>query len=288
MVRDLEAIPPERPVELAFYGGTFTALPLAWIERFLEAAQRFRQAGAVSAVRCSTRPDACSPALLARLAAMGLDTVELGVQSFHDAALLKARRGHTGRDVLEACAAVRGAGLGLGIQLLPGLPGHTPGMFEQDIALCVQAAPDLARLHPCLVLPGTILAEMWRRGEYAPWPLDAAVTALAKGVLSLWRAGIAVTRIGLAPEPSFDEAVLAGPRHPALGTMVRGRALYEDIRERLGGRRAASLAAPQSLSGEFWGHGRELAGAYAALGLDTQAVRFEDRDDFLLDVIHDE
>ncbi len=288
MLRDLGAIRPGQPVELAFYGGTFTALPEAWRARFLQAAADFRSRGLVSAVRCSTRPDACDPVLLARLKGMGLDTVELGVQSFDGAVLHLARRGHTGEDALKACEAARGAGLGLAIQLLPGLPGHTPEMFERDIALCVQAAPDMARLHPCLVLAGTGLEALWRRGEFTPWSLDATVDALSPAVLALWRSGIAVTRIGLAPEPSLDEAVLAGPRHPALGTMVRAGALLADIRQGLAGRRAVSLAAPQRLSGEFWGHARSLAGDYAALGLDSDAVRFEDRDDFLLEVLHDE
>jgi len=302
MLRDLEALPQGRSVELAFYGGTFTLLPEEWLTRFLEAAARYRAQGTVHAVRCSTRPDACDPDLLDRLKAQGLDTVELGVQSFHDGVLLAARRGHAGRDAVKACAAVKNAGLGLGVQLLPGLPGHTLEMFEDDIAQCVRSAPDMVRLHPCLVLAGTGLEALWRRGEFAPWPLEDTVHAFAGAVLALWRTDIAVTRIGLAPEPSLEEGVLAGPRHPALGTMVRAHALLLDIRERLdapgilrpgqppgpGGRTALRLRVPQRLSGEFFGHGRELAGAYAGLGLTAGAVTFEERDDLLLEVIQDE
>jgi histone acetyltransferase (RNA polymerase elongator complex component) len=296
MVRALEAKAGGPPLEVAFYGGTFTAMPEPWPDRFLEAAAVFRHAGVVNAVRCSTRPDAAHPDLLSRLAGMGLDMVELGVQTFDDAVLAAAGRGHTGQDVHDACRAVRGAGLGLGLQLLPGLPGHAQETFARDIRQCLDIRPDTVRLHPCLVLAGSGLEAPWRAGRFVPWSLPRAVQELARATRNLWRGGIVVSRIGLAPEPSLEAAVLSGPRHPALGTMVRGRALWLDIRDRLeklrtaggpdcpAGSWPARLAAPQRASGEFWGHARELEGDYAALGLAPGAVVFQEREDFMLEV----
>jgi len=295
MIRDLDQARDRQPLEVAFYGGTFTALPEAWMIRFLDAAAEFRRAGVVTAVHCSTRPDAAGPALMARLAGMGLDRVELGVQTFDDAVLQASRRGSCARDVFDACRAVRQAGMSLALHLLPGLPGHTPETFAKDVEHCLDIRPDCVRLHPCLVLSGSGLEELWRSGRFEPWPLDQTVRELSRAVLALWRGGIVVSRIGLAPEPSLEAAVLAGPRHPALGTMVRARALWLDIGERLEKLRAglppecraARLAAPQRVSGEFWGHGRELEDAYSSLGLKPGAVTFQDRDDFLLEVFHD-
>ena len=285
MRADLDAARGGPALEVAFYGGTFTALPPVWRTRFLEEAARRKTSGEVAAIRCSTRPDACPPALLRELAAQGLDMVELGVQTFDDAVLAAAGRGCAAQDVEDASRAVRDAGLGLGLQLLPGLPGHAPEMLDEDVRRSIRIAPDLVRLHPCLVLDGTPLAELWRSGCYLPWELDETVKTLGRAVLSLWRAEIPVTRIGLAPDPALEAAMLAGPRHPALGTMVRAWALFLDIRERLGSRRAAALRAPQRLSGEFWGVRRGLAPEYQTLGLDAASVRFEDREDFQLDVL---
>lgn len=285
MKAELDAARGGPPLEVAFYGGTFTALPPAWRTRFLDEAARRKPSGQVAAIRCSTRPDACPPALMRELADQGLDMVELGVQTFDDAVLVVAGRGCAALDVENASLAIREAGMGLGLQLLPGLPGHTPGMLAEDVRRAIAVAPDLVRLHPCLVLAGTPLADVWRAGGYQPWELDETVKALGKAVLALWRADIAVTRIGLAPDPALETATLAGPRHPALGSMVRARALFLDIRERLGSRRAAALRAPQRISGEFWGNRRELAPEYLALGLDASSVRFEDRQDFQLDVL---
>jgi len=289
--RSLEAAGPETPLEIGFYGGTFTALPRAWVERFLDTACRHRERGAVSGVRCSTRPDCAPEPLLRRLAGLGLDRVELGVQTFSEHVLEAAGRGHGARASLDACRAVRAAGLGLCVHLLPGLPGHTPEDFARDVdvilglgaGLGAELGPEAVRLHPCLVLAGTGLERLWRSGGYTPWSLEQAIAALAPAVLRLWRAGVAVSRIGLAQEPDLEAAVLAGPRHPALGSRVRALALHLAVRELLGGRRAARLLAPQTASGGFWGHARELAPPYAALGLTSANVHFEHREDFQLD-----
>jgi histone acetyltransferase (RNA polymerase elongator complex component) len=286
MIHDLEIIQEGSPVELAFYGGTFTALAKDWISAFLETAARYKRLGLVSAVRCSTRPDFTDESLLKRLAAMGLDMVELGVQTFDEKVLKTARRGHTSQDTRQACKRVRAAGMRLGLQLLPGLPGHDTEAFANDIATCVAIKPEMVRLHPCLVLAGTGLEPLYRAGVFAPWDLETTVQELAGALLNLWGAEISVARIGLAFEPTLEEAVLAGPRHPALGSMVRAQALLMDITSRLRGRKAQSLFLPQWLNGEFWGHARGLESAYEALGLEKERVFFEDRADILLNVHH--
>lgn len=272
------------PYELAFYGGVFTALPAPWPERFLAAARRAREAGSVTRVRCSTRPDACAPALLEQLAASGLDLVEIGAQTFREPVLEASGRRHDAACIHRAVRAVRQAGLGLGLQLLPGLPGHTPADLADDVATTAALAPDLVRLHPCLVPRGTVLEALYRAGHYQPWDLETTLAALALALPVLWRAGVRVARIGLAPEPGFLAALVAGPWHPALGARVRARATLALIAEEaraLGGR-LLGLTAPRRFSGELFGQARELAPAYAALGVSGPAIRFEDRCDFLL------
>lgn len=274
--RSAESPPPAQ--ELAFYGGTFTALPEPWPRRFMELAGRFLASGRLSRIRCSTRPDAVDPAQLAELKALGLSLVELGVQSFDDAALLASQRGYNGQTARRACRAVGEAGLSLGIQLMPGLPGHTPAAFQADVAQAAAFAPKLARLYPCLVLAGTPLAEAWRAGAYAPWGLDATVEQLALALPVLWAAGVPTARMGLAEQQGLT--VLAGPRHPALGQMARSAALLAFLRQRLAqlaqegvlqaGIKQESptiLALPRRLQGEALGHKNALAPHYAALGL---------------------
>ncbi len=255
------------PQELAFYGGTFTALPDAWPRRFLESAASHVASGRITRIRCSTRPDAVDAPLLAELKGLGLSLVELGVQSFDAAALAASSRGYDGSTALAACHLVRQAGLGLGVQLMPGMPGQGVAAFRADIATAAALRPELARLYPCLVLEGTPLAESWRAGEYAPWSLDAAQEELSSALLALWEAGIPVARIGLAEQPGLK--VLAGPRHPALGQLARSRALLLFAQGKLSAlpESAQVLLVPRRLQGEVLGQRNALAGAYAALGL---------------------
>jgi histone acetyltransferase (RNA polymerase elongator complex component) len=283
--RDLEAAAASdgAPFEIAFFGGTFTSLPGNYARRFVSLAGEFKARGPVAAVRCSTRPDAADGPLLRDLAALGLDTVELGVQTFDDKALAASRRGYAGATARAACAAVRAAGLGLGVQLLPGLPGHTPDAFRRDVEITLDVTPDCLRLYPCLVIEGSVLAAMFERGAYAPWELETAASEIARALPPLWRAGVRLARIGLAPQPELLHGIKAGPWHASLGSLARGRALLAMLTRLLDGRRLASIRLPRRYQGEFFGHGGELAPAYESLGLARHNVTIWDEPHFALE-----
>jgi len=276
--RDLEtaAASGGAPFELGFFGGTFTSLQQGFAARFVALGREFKERGAVAAMRCSTRPDAVSLPLLRELAALGLDTVELGVQSFDDGVLTSSRRGYDGATARAACEAVRQAGLGLGLQLLPGLPGHAPEAFRRDIEATLAIKPDCLRLYPCLVIEGSALAAMFARGEYAPWDIETAAGEIARALPPLWRAGVRLARIGLAPQPELLHTIKAGPWHASLGSLARGRALLAMLTQLLGGRRLASIRLPRRYQGEFFGFGGELAPAYESLGLERHGVTIWD------------
>lgn len=262
-----------QPMDLGFYGGAFTSLPEGWPERFLALTAEYRTKGVVQEVRCSARPDACDPALLTRLRELGLSMVELGVQSFSDASLAACRRGHGAEAARKGSAAVRAAGLRLGLHLMPGLPGACVRSLLADVEECVSLRPESVRLHPCLVLKGTPLARLHEEGGYRPWPLEKTLAACGLAVLRLWRAGIVVARLGLAAEDSLLEAIVDGPWHPAFGQRVRSRALYLWIAEAwmTAGRPRGPLLVPSRRLPEIIGWRREMAPRYARLGLTPQA-----------------
>ena len=281
------------PVELAFYGGTFTALASRDLDACLDMADSLRRDGCITRFRCSTRPDHLDAALLARLRRHGCRTVELGIQSFSDTALQASERHYSGRQATEACRLVRDAGLALGVQLLPGMPGHQPEDFLADVRRALDLGADMLRFYPCLVLAGTELARRWQQGLYAPWPLPRTLSLLARGWLYARRAGVPVIRMGLAPEPGMEAALLAGPADRNLGGRVLGRALWlhvcacllrtrgddaarSEVRAAAllaGGEapaglpRAQALYLPRSCQGFFRGPGDELGTAWAALGI---------------------
>ena len=161
------------PFALGFFGGTFTGLSPWWQERFLVLAGKYRRPDGLVHLRVSTRPDRIDRTVLECLSHGGVSMVELGVQTFDTGVLAASMRGYDGQTAELACAMVREAGLELGIQLLPGLPGHTPGMWREDVGQTLALRPEVVRIYPCVVMAGTGLADLYARGEYQPWTLDS-------------------------------------------------------------------------------------------------------------------
>ncbi len=280
------------PMELAFYGGTFTALPEADFTACLNFTLHQQQLGHALGARCSTRPDALNPARLDALQQTGFHTVELGIQSFHDPALLQAQRHYNGCTALEACTTIKARGFSLGVQLMPGMPGLTPESFLHDTQLALNHGADFLRMYPCQVIAGTELEDMWRQGHYIPWTLEQTIESLSVGWLQAHLAEVPVIRMGLAPEASLERHLLAGPRHAALGNLVQGYALYSYIaaqlqslsqHDALNTRPTLSQAIfPKACQGYFWGHEHSLAPQWFQLGLDKANVRWHNVYDIIL------
>lgn len=254
--------------QLAFYGGTFTALPAPIWRKCLEFARVMRQEGLISGFRCSTRPDSLSRARLDELASAGGQLVELGVQSFSDMALAVSGRGYRSLQIRAACAMLKEYGLGPGIQLMPGLPGSQPGEFMEDVRIAIDLGAVCLRFYPCLVLAGSPLEDLWRAGHYTPWGLAQTLDNLSEAWLLAASHDIAVIRMGIAPQAGLADAILAGPSHPALGSRVMGLALLKAVKKHTS-RRPFSLYVPAWLQGCLRGWQGDLAQAWDRLGLDS-------------------
>ncbi|MDZ7760920.1 MAG: radical SAM protein [Desulfovermiculus sp.] len=265
-----------RPFELAFFGGSFTALPRSWQIKFVDLARDYKHKGLITSVRCSTRPDCCSWPDLTELAGRGLDIVELGAQTFCPQVLHTCNRDYGPEAIRTASTGVRRAGMGLGIQLLPGLPEHDIRKWLLDIRLTCDLRPDFIRIYPCLVLQGTPLHRMYRQGRFTPWSLERTVQSLSRAYLRLWSADIPVIRMGLHPEPDLMRAIIAGPWHPGLGSLVRGRVLFALIRALClhmppGPK---SMSCPKVLQGDLWGHQGVYRRRLHHLGLSPQRITY--------------
>ncbi len=272
------------PLELAFFGGTFTGLPQHWLNAFIELGQSYRQKGLITRIRCSTRPDFIDRPLLEELRISGLDIVELGIQSFSDNVLRASQRGYTGLQAQQACRIVLDSDLELGIQLLPGLPRHTGQVWDDDVKTTSLLHPNIVRIYPCLLLKGTPLAKWWLNGDYLPWNLTQAINRLSRGVLRLWRQDISVIRIGLHPEREMLDNLLSGPWHPSLGLMVRSRILFYILLtySLLLGDRPKRLFSPKKYQGELWGYKKNYFPRFKKIGLDPQNIHFWDKPYFIL------
>ncbi len=276
------------PVEIAFYGGTFTALAQDLQLALLDLCSAWRKRGMVTAVRCSTRPDCIESAWIQILQDRGLNLIELGVQSFNAQALQISKRGYLAEAVYHATTCLHSLGVPFGVQLLPGMPNVHQAQFLSDMQEALSLQPACMRLYPCLVLEGTGLAAWWREGRYTPWTLEEAVPALAQALMMTWKAGVPVIRIGLTHDKALEQALLAGPAHPALGSMVKAKALHAYIEQKIQSfqkhdNQQYNLAVPRRWQGLFWGHANSLVGDYATLGIHQEHVHWCDEAHFTLE-----
>ncbi len=217
------ALPFQGDGEIAFYGGTFSLLPLTQQDGYLNLARHYVVSGRVKGIRISTRPDALDDQSIARLQAFGVTTIEIGCQSFSSAVLTAAGRGHTVSDNILAVQRCLDSRLQVGIQLMPGLPGGDAAEALMSLRQALQLEPSFIRIYPTVVIDGTGLADLWKTGHYSPWEQDEAVNICADMLLLCRQMNMLVVRLGLQQDPQLEQNLLAGPYHPAFGQLVRSR-----------------------------------------------------------------
>ncbi len=248
----------------------------------LNMALELKRLGAVEHVRCSTRPDCVNEETLNLLKNYKMDMVELGIQSFDDYSLSDSKRGYTGEQALAAAVRVKKAGLELVIQQMPGLPGSSASAFLKDIEITAGLEPAAVRLYPCLVMQNTVLARLWSEKRFQPWSLKKTYKLVSLALLRLWSKKIPVIRIGLAPEISLLPGIMAGPWHPALGSICRSQALATYILSRTTGKEIRQISIPGRYQSDFWGFKKKNSSAYLKRGITTDNVRLSQGDLFEL------
>ncbi len=280
-------------VELAFYGGSFTAVDRDLQRALLEAAQPYLADGTAASIRLSTRPDAVDRAKLDMLRRYGVQTVELGAQSMDDEVLFASGRGHTAAQTEQAAALVKDAGLKLILQMMTGLPGSDR---ERDITTARRIAalvPDGVRIYPTVIVKNTPLEAMWRAGRYREHTVADAV-AVCADILPLFEAeDIPVIRLGLNPTEELSAGgAVAGAYHPALGELVRSELMRRRadalLRGVPRGARVTLGVAPGRVSAMTGQHRANITALTAVHGLESLSVKaVEDAGEeiILLDVL---
>ena len=227
-IADAAFFPRGEKRQLAFYGGSFTAIPAPEQEALLAAAQEALHRGEIDAIRLSTRPDAVDEEVLARLRRYGVETVELGAQSMDDEVLRLSGRGHTAADVERSARLIRAGGFSLVLQMMTGLPGDTEEKDLETARRLIALKPDGVRIYPTVIVKDTALCRMFERGEYREHTVEDAVEVCARLLPLFEEAGIPLIRLGLNPtEELSGGAAVGGAYHPALGELVKSRILRE-------------------------------------------------------------
>lgn len=231
----LETAKPEDYCEIAFFGGSFTGLPVFQQEKYLKIAHQYVTEGKVKGIRLSTRPDYINKEILNLLKKYSVIVIELGIQSLDEEVLRKSLRNYPTEVAVSACKMIKEWGFSLGVQTMIGLPGDTLQKSINTARRLIELKPDMVRIYPTLVIKDTALAEEYMNKRYTPLSLEDAVLWCSILVPMYERANVKVLRIGLQNTDDLREEneVIAGPVHPAFGALVYSKIWLNRITDRL-------------------------------------------------------
>ncbi len=218
----LFTIPAGSEVEIGFFGGNFTGIPLNEQEHLLLLVQPYLKQGRVSAIRLSTRPDYIDQQRLDLLKAYDVRTIELGAQSLDEEVLKLTGRGHTVEDVRKASQMILDNGFSLGLQMMIGLPGDTTEKSEHTAREIIRLGATSARIYPTLVIRDTELETLYLEGKYIPLTIEEAVAWAKEIVLIFENAGVSIIRLGLHPSEGLLQGrnLVGGPFHVSFAELV--------------------------------------------------------------------
>ena len=219
--------------EIAFFGGSFTAIEREQMVSLLTAAKCLLDRYGFSGIRVSTRPDFIDGEVLSILRDYGVTSIELGAQSMCDDVLSLNRRGHTAEDIRRASELIKNYGFSLGLQMMTGLYGSD---FEKDYFTAreiIKLRPETVRIYPTVVLKNTYLAELFEKGEYLPPNAEETAPFAARLLAEFEKKGIKVIKLGLHSSETVEGDMIAGAYHPAFRELCEGYIFRNIIEEKL-------------------------------------------------------
>ena len=114
---------------------------------------------------------------------LGCTRVELGVQSVYESALKATHRGHTIADNIRATQILKDLGFKINYHYMLGLPTvsrkkELPGLLK--LFNDPDWQPDMLKIYPCMVMRGTGLYDIWKKGDFTPITTEEAAEIMAE------------------------------------------------------------------------------------------------------------
>lgn len=218
-----------KETEIAFFGGSFTAIDRQYMLELLTSAKPFTEV--FKGIRISTRPDCIDDEVLALLKEYGVTSIELGAQSMDNSVLELNNRGHKAEDVVNASKRIKEFGFSLGLQMMTGLYGSD---FDKDIKTAesfIALKPDTVRIYPTVIMKNTDLADFYNSGKFVPYTLDESVELCSRLILMFEREGISIIRLGLHYSDSLVDDSLGDNYHPAFKELCESKIFYNSFIE---------------------------------------------------------
>lgn len=266
--------------EIAFFGGSFTAIERDYMVSLLQAAAPFVKSGKFGGIRLSTRPDAIDEEVLGILKEYAVTSIELGAQSMCDDVLEANHRGHSSKDVKNASKLIRDYEFSLGLQMMTGMYCSNDEKDKFTARSLAALSPETVRIYPTVVMRGTELFELYKNGQYRPEKLTEAVELCSQLLRYFEEKNISVIRLGLHDSESLKENMAAGAYHPAFRELCESEIIYKNALMEIQERKISSgtvefFVNPRSVS-RFIGQKRNNLLRLQSLGINA-VVRQDNR-----------
>lgn len=259
--------------EIAFFGGSFTAIPRDYMIGLLSATHEFVGEGKLHGIRISTRPDYIDDEVLDILRAHGVTSIELGAQSMRDSVLTANSRGHNAQDVIHASRLIKSHGFELGLQMMVGLYGSSEEDEQYTFDEIIALQPDTLRIYPVVILAGTQLGELYKSGEYKPFDFDVAVDLCSDFMEKAEQIGIRVIKVGLHASEFVEGEMLGGFYHPAFRELCEGRSYRRAFEEQLsGGYIYGEFSVPEKCYSKAIGHKKSNIEYFKNKGIELRII----------------
>lgn len=225
----------KKKIEVAFFGGSFTGLPVKEQIDYLEIANRYLDSGRIDGIRLSTRPDYISVPILKIMKKYHVTTIELGIQSMDPEVLLLSKRGHTKEDVIRASRLIKLFGIELGHQIMVGLPGSTIEKEIKTIYEVLRERPSQLRIYPVYVIEPSELYDMYLQNKYQPLEFQEAVERCYQIILACKKTDVKIIRLGLqsTSEITMKNTHLIGPVCDNFAEYVMAKMIRDVIEEKI-------------------------------------------------------
>ncbi len=129
-----------------------------------------------------TRPDCGKLEEGNEILSYGGTKVELGIQSVYDEDLEFVKRGHSVQDSIESIRILKDLGFKLNFHYMIGLTENRKKDLEglKKLFSDPDFMPDMLKIYPCLVMPGTELYELWKDKKYTPITAEEATEMISE------------------------------------------------------------------------------------------------------------
>jgi histone acetyltransferase (RNA polymerase elongator complex component) len=220
------------PCDVGLFGGNIFGIEPAALRKIFSFFEPYRDR--VRGIRLSTKPVPLRDETISLLKENKTDIVELGIPTFNDAILAGLNRAHTGQDLFDAYARLKEESFSLALQFMVGLPGENESDIDDTIRNMVRLKPSYIRIYPLVVLKGTPLYSLYKKGQFKPAPFDDVLDRACRIYVNAVRNGINVANVGLTDNELVRDMVVGGHYHPAYGFLVQSRIFFRAVEIALG------------------------------------------------------